>query len=337
MFSPHGTIREGDNKDLQEDDRIDSDEDDEDLDDSSVEGAHEAEQALQETSAIAYNGAIIAKQHVLNDLINNSFGNLGTDWLAAALSQPRPSHVLDVPTPAHCENMPIAGDLVAAAMSYGTVFSLAILYVRTETDASGRQAMDHSYDVIESSNNLIVHGQLMPFEHRPGPDLHVWNGMLNPRVVQVRGEHCQFVTLESNVENKWYQQTSTLKALAEWCIHCAPTVAPTVPRDPNPCMPTAATGDKVATDSGANIVECQICQRTVPHRVLRTHVGQHILRGRHIQGQAGRSCAKICGVCGSWNECTIRLPLQTRSTRKRMVVAVSSCPSQPSAICWRRT
>ena len=215
--------------------------------------------------------------------------------------------------------MPIAGDLVATAMCYGTVISLAILYVRTVTDASGRQAMDHSYDVIESSNNLIVHGQLMPFEHRPGPDLHVWNGMLNPRVVQVRGEHCQFVNLESNVENKWYQQTSTLKALAEWCIHCAPTVVPTVPRDPYPCMPTAPTGDKVATDSGPSSVECQICQRTVPHRVLRTHIGQHILRGHHIEGQAERSCANICGFCGSRDECTIRLPLQTRSTRKRMV------------------
>ena len=83
----------------------------------------------------------------------------------------------------------------------------------------GRPAMDHSYDVMESSNNLIVHGQLMPFEHCPDLDLHVWNGMLNPRIVQVRGEHCQFVTLQSNVENRWYQQTSTLKALAEWCNH----------------------------------------------------------------------------------------------------------------------
>ena len=229
-----------------------------------------------------------------------------------------------------------AGDLVATAMCYGTVISLAILCVRTVTDASGRQAMDHSYEVIESSNNLIVHGQLMPFEHRPGPDLHVWNGMLNPRVLQVRGEHCQFVTLESNVENKWYQQTSTLKALAEWCIHCAPTIVPTVPRDPYPCMPTAPTDDKVAMDSGPNSVECQISHQTVPHRVLRTHSGQHILRGHHIEGQAGRSCVNICGFCGSRDECTIRLPLQTRSTRKRMVVAVSSCPSQPSAICWSR-
>ena len=80
----------------------------------------------------------------------------------------------------------------------------------------------------------------------------------------------------------------------------------------------------------------EICQRTVPHRVLRTHIGQHILRGHHIEGQAERSCANICGFCGSRDECTIRLPLQTRSTRKRMVVAVSSCPSQPSAICWSR-
>ena len=113
LFSPHGTILEVDNKDLQEEDRIDSDEDDEDSDESSVEGADEAEQAFPETSAIAYNGAIVGKQHVLNDLINNSLGKLGHDRLAAALSQPRPSHVLDVPTQAHCENMPIAGDLVA--------------------------------------------------------------------------------------------------------------------------------------------------------------------------------------------------------------------------------
>ena len=116
--------------------------------------------------------------------------------------------------------------------------------------------MVHSYDVIESSNNLIVHGQLLPFEHCPGPDLRVWNGMLTPRIVQVRGEHCQFVTLESNVGNRWYQQTSTLKALAEWCIHCAPSVVPTVSRDPYPCMPTATTDDKVATESGPNGVNC---------------------------------------------------------------------------------
>ena len=244
---------------------------------------------------IAYNGAIVGKQPDLNDLINKSFGKLGHDRLAAALSQPRPGHICDVPTQAHCENMPIAGDLMATAMCYSTVISFAILYVRTVTDASGRQAIDHSYDVIESSIHLIVHAQLMPFEHRPGPDLHVWNGMLNPRVVQVRGEHCQFVNLESNVENKWYHQTSTLKALAEGCIHCAPIVVPTVPRDPYPCMPTAPTGDKVGTDSGPNSVECQISQRTVPSRVLRTHIGQHILRGYHIEGQAERSCANLCG------------------------------------------
>ena len=39
--------------------------------------------------------------------------------------------------------------------------------------------MDHSYDVIESSCSLIVHGQSMPFEHRPS------RGMLNPRIMQV--------------------------------------------------------------------------------------------------------------------------------------------------------
>ena len=157
LFSPHGTILEVNIKDLQEGDHIDSDEDEDDLDDTSVEGVDEAEQALQPTPAIAYNGAIVGKQHVLNDLINNSFGKLGH----AALNQPRPGHVVDVRTQAHCENMPIAGDLVATAMCYGTVISLAILYVRSVTDTSGRLAMDHSYDVIESSNNLIVHGQLM--------------------------------------------------------------------------------------------------------------------------------------------------------------------------------
>ena len=191
--------------------------------------------------------------------------------------------------------MPIAGDLVATAMYYGTVISLAIVYVHTATDASGRQAMDHTYDVNESSDNLIVHGQLMPFEHRPGPDLHVWNGMLNPRIVQMRGENCQFVTLESHVENRWYQHTTTLKVLAEWCIHCAPTVVPTIPRDPYPCMPTVPTDDKVATESGPNSVKCRICHETVPHRGLRTNVGQHIIQGHHIEGQAARSRANICG------------------------------------------
>ena len=130
----------------------------------------------------------------------------------------------------------------------------------------------------------------MPSEHRPGPNLHVWNGMLNPRSVQVRGEDCQFVTLESKVESRWYQQTTTLKALAEWCIQCAPTVVPTIPRDPYPCMPTVPTDDK----------------------------------------------ANVCGFCGSRDECTIRLLLQSRSTRRRMVVAVSTCPSQPCAITWSR-
>ena len=131
------------------------------------------------------------------------------------------------------------------------------------------------------------------------------------------------------MENRWYQQTGTLKALAEWCIHCAPSVVPTVPRDPYPCMPTAPTNDKVASESGPNSVSCRICQENVPHRVLRTHIGQHILRGQHIEGQATRSCANICGFCGARDECTIRFPLQSRSTRNRMVVAVSSCPSQP--------
>ena len=177
-----------DNKDLEEDDYIYSDEENEDSDDGFVEGADEAEQALQPSSAISYNGAIVGKRHILNNLINNSFEKLGHDRLAAALSQPRPGHVLDVPTQTHCENMPIPGESVATAMCYGAVISLAILYVRTVTDASGRQAMDNTYDVVASFGNLIVQGQLMPFEHRPGPDLHVWNGMLIPRIVQMRGK-----------------------------------------------------------------------------------------------------------------------------------------------------
>ena len=104
-----------------------------------------------------------------------------------------------------------------------------------------------------------------------------------------------------------------------------------------PCIPTAPTNDKVASESGPNSVSCRICQENVPHRVLRTHIGHHIPRGRHIEGQVARSNANICGFCGARDECTIRLPLPSRSTRNRMVVAVSSCPSQPSAISWART
>ena len=53
----------------------------------------------------------------------------------------------------------------------------------------------------------------------------------------------------------------------------------------------------------------------MPHRVLCTHIGQHILRGHHIEGQAAQSRANICGCCGAWDECTIHLPLQSWSTR----------------------
>ena len=50
----------------------------------------------------------------------------------------------------------------------------------------------------------------------------------------------------------------------------------------------------------------------------------------------GKRRANICGFCGSRDECTIRLLLQSRSTRRRTVVAVSTCPSQPWAISWSR-
>ena len=68
LFAPHGTVLEVDNKDLEEDDSIYSDGENEDSDDGFVEGADEAEQALQPASAISYNGAIVGKQHILNDL-----------------------------------------------------------------------------------------------------------------------------------------------------------------------------------------------------------------------------------------------------------------------------
>ena len=42
---------------------------------------------------------------------------------------------------------------ISSIDTYGTVISLAILCVRMVTDDSGRLAVDHSYDVIESSNN----------------------------------------------------------------------------------------------------------------------------------------------------------------------------------------
>ena len=125
-----------------------------------------------------------------------------------------------------------------------------------------------------------------------------------------------------------------MKALAKWCIQCAPIVMPTVPRDPYPCIPTSPTDEKVATESGPNTTECQICQETMPHQVLHMHVGQHILCGHHIEGQAARSHANICGFCGARDECTICLPLQLRSTGARIVVGVSFCPLQPSAISW---
>ena len=137
------------------------------------------------------------------------------------------------------------------------------------------------------------------------------------------------MTLESNVEKRWYRQTTTLKALAEWCIQCAPTVVPTVPPATSPCMHTVPTDEKVATESGPNSAECRICRETMPHRVLHTHVGQHILRGHHIEGQVAQSSANIVGFCGSPDECTICLLLQLRSTCNRMVVAVNTCPSQP--------
>ena len=85
LFAPHGTVLEVDNKDLQEDDYIYFDEENKDSNDGFAEGADEAEQALQPSSAILYNGAVVGKQHVLNDLINNSFGKLCHDRLAAAL------------------------------------------------------------------------------------------------------------------------------------------------------------------------------------------------------------------------------------------------------------
>ena len=77
---------EVDNKDLEEDDHIYSDEENEDSDNGFVEGTDEAEQPLPPSSAISYNGGIVGKQHVLNELINNYFEKLGQDRLVAALS-----------------------------------------------------------------------------------------------------------------------------------------------------------------------------------------------------------------------------------------------------------
>ena len=216
-------------------------------------------------------------------------------------------------------------------MCYGTVISLAILYVRIVTDASGRQAMDHSYDVIESSDTLIVHGQLMPFEHRPGPDLHVWNGMLNPRIVQVRGENCQFVTLESNPEKRWHLQTTTLKALAEWCIQCAPTIVPTIPRDPYPCMPTVPTDDKVATESGPNSVECRICHETecCARTLDNTFYVVTAVRGKR-QGRAPIFVVFVDhGMSAQFAYHCNRGLLEGG-------LAVSTCPSQPWPVSWSR-
>ena len=61
LFAPHATVLEVDNKDLEEDDNIYADEENEDFGDGFVEGADEADQALQQASAISYNGAFVGK------------------------------------------------------------------------------------------------------------------------------------------------------------------------------------------------------------------------------------------------------------------------------------
>ena len=60
LFATHGTVLKVENKDLEEDGYIYSDVQNGDSHDWFVEGADEADQALQPSSAISYNGATTA-------------------------------------------------------------------------------------------------------------------------------------------------------------------------------------------------------------------------------------------------------------------------------------
>ena len=162
---------------------------------------------------------------------------------------------------------------------------------------------------------------------------HVWHDRLHKRVLSFLGTCVQFVHMQVNQGDKWYAPTSQLDALSECCAQSAPQTVPLLKCEPYEGLFVTDRGDKGLTIDISRLVQCKICEATVPRVCMRTHVGQHFLRKECVKGQEEISWPPLAGFVAT---VSLALPRSRCVTSARMpwspscslIVPVSqlSCP-----------
>ena len=194
--------------------------------------------------------------------------------------------------------------------------------------------MDTPTSEIEGAAHLTVHGQFMPLERYASAGLHVWHDRLHSRAMSFPGTSVQFIRLQVNEDSKWYAPTSQLDALAEWCAQSAPQKVTPLKCEPYEGLFMTDRGDKGLTTDLSRSLQCKICEATVPHICMRTHVGQHLLRKECVKGQEDISLATACGFCGDRVTCSTQVVMRNKRTHAFVTLMISDCPSQPAKLRW---
>ena len=114
----------------------------------------------------------------------------------------------------------------------------------------------------------------------------------------------------------------------------APEKVPPLKCEPYEGLFVTNRGDKGLTTDISRSVQSKICEATMPHVCMRTHVGQHLLRKECVKGQEEISLATACGFCGNCVTCSNQHLMRNKRTHALVTLMLCDCPSQPAKLRW---
>jgi len=175
--------------------------------------------------------------------------------------------------------------------------------------------MDLQRTDLESSETHTCYGQLMVFEEEVGKrevENLEWSGRLHQHTLSFSSHNVQFLTLDVQTTPEYKPPASVAKlmALAKTSLGCKSEVVPCVPVGPYPQLPLDANPNQGVVGDKAPAVPCRMCPGAteVSSAMVRTHIGQHMLRGHCLSGEEALPLGQTCGVCGSRSgRCTLKI------------------------------
>ena len=139
---------------------------------------------------------------------------------------------------------------------------------------AGRQIQD-GHSEVESSNAQI-YCRYLPFELLEDTAVYHWNGRLHTRFYTILGKDAQFYKPQVIVDHLWQFSLADFQNIADATFETLSSV----PSLPSPGPTRVASCPHLHSAAGSAKIACPFpdCEVSMPHSLLRMHVGAHFIR-----------------------------------------------------------